>query len=390
VSKSPYTNNGVPSRAHCPRARYSAITLIIALVTMMLPLAGCHWAPDISSPAFPALSNAHNSDPYLYVSTQGEDHNPGTRSKPLRTISQAAALVRPGMTVVVAPGRYLESVNSSRSGNRNARIIFTSETLWGAQIVGEGAEAAWRNEGDYVDIMNFNMSGNDEVGVLNLGSYVRISRNRIHDFAQGDCITTFNSGYTLHNIDIIGNVAANCGSNMLDHGIYAAYSRGQIMNNVTFGNAGFGIHCWHNCGELIISNNLIFKNGGGLLVGQGDSPNFGSVPADNMLVSNNIVVDNRTTGITEEGATGLRNQYRNNLLYDNADDRISLNTGKESGTVIADPKFIDYRPDGSGDYRLRDLSPGIDAGTNVGASPYAIDGSPRPRGHGYDIGPYER
>jgi hypothetical protein len=162
------------------------------------------------------------------------------------------------------------------------------------------------------------------------------------------------------------------------------------MNNITFGNSGYGIHCWHNCGQLIISNNLVFKNGGGIVVGQGDSPNFGNVPADNFIVSNNIVVDNRTIGIIEVGATGPLNRYRNNMLYHNGDDSISLKTGKEYGTIRSDPQFVDYRPDGSGDYRLRDLSAGVDAGTNVGASPYAIDGSARPSGHGYDIGPYER
>jgi len=389
VSRPPYTGNGAPSPVDCLGTRRWIVALI-ALATMMLPLACFGGAADTSSPTIPALRIAQSGGPSLYVSTQGDDHNPGTRSEPLRTISKAAALVRPGMTVVVTPGRYVESINSPLSGNRNARIVFTSETLWGAQIVGEGAEAAWHNKGDYVDIVNFTMSGNDVTGVLNEGSYVRIVRNRIHDFARGDCITTYNSTYTLHDIDIIGNIAANCGTSSLDHGIYAAYSHGQIMNNIAFDNSGYGIHCWHNCGQLNISNNLIFKNGGGIVVGQGDSPNFGNVPADNMIVSNNIVVDNRTIGIIEAGATGPSNRYRNNMLYHNGDNRISLMTGKESGTITSDPEFVDYRSDGSGDYRLRDLSPGIDAGTNVGAPPYAIDGSPRPRGHGYDIGPYER
>ena len=33
-----------------------------------------------------------------------------------------------------------------------------------------------------------------------------------------------------------------------------------ISNNIAFDNAGFGIHCWHACNALTISNNLVFDN----------------------------------------------------------------------------------------------------------------------------------
>jgi hypothetical protein len=362
--------------------------LALVAITMMILLLAC--SDGAGAPTIPALVIAPGAGPSLYVSTHGEDHNPGTRAEPLRTISKAAALARPGTTVVVLPGRYVGSISSEVSGAGNARILFISQTPWGAQIVGGSTEAAWRNDGDYVDIVNFDLSGNNVQGILNEGSYVRIVRNRVHGFTQGDCIMTYNSGYTLHDIDIIGNIVHGCGNTMLDHGIYAAYALGFITDNITYGNAGYGIHCWHNCGRLVISNNVSFGNGGGIVVGQGDSPHFGNVSADDMVVSNNIVVDNRIVGITEAGTTGPGNRYLNNLLYGNGDNRIGLKTGRESGTITADPEFVDYRPDGSGDYRLRDSSPGIDAGTNVGAPPYAIDGAPRPTGHGYDIGAYQR
>ena len=367
-----------------PGAGRRVALVAAALAAVMTPL-GC--SPGATGPAAPALLITPGAGPTLYVSTQGDDHNPGSRAAPLRTISKAATLARPGTTVVVTPGRYVGSVSSSVSGTRGARIAFTAQPPWSAQVVGEGTEAAWRNEGDFVDIANFDLSGNTVRGMLNEGSYVRIVANRIHDFTRGDCISTYNSGYTLHDIDIIGNVVHGCGSSMLDHGIYAAYSHGLIADNTSYGNAGYGIHCWHNCGQLVISNNVAFGNGGGIVVGQGDSPHFGRIPADHVTVSNNIVVDNRVVGIAEAGATGPANRYLDNLLYRNGDDRLELRTGTESGTVTADPEFVD---DDSGNYRLRDSSPGVDAGTNLGAPPYAIDGAPRPSGRGYDIGAYER
>jgi hypothetical protein len=140
---------------------------------------------------------------------------------------------------------------------------------------------------------------------------------------------------------------------------------------------------------MTISNNVTFNNGGGIIVGQGDSPNYGRTPADAMTVANNIAIANRVAGITETGANGPHNRYLNNIVFGNGTDRISTKAGTESGTVEADPGFVQYRPDGSGDYRLRVGSPGIDTGTVIGAAPDAIDGIRRPQGRGYDIGAYE-
>jgi pectate disaccharide-lyase len=190
---------------------------------------------------------------------------------------------------------------------------------------------------------------------------------------------------------VIGNVTFGCGEDSLDHGIYVSHTRGVVSNNISYGNAGFGIHCWHNCNELDISNNLVFDNPeGGIVVGQGDSPNYGDVPADNFVVSNNIAIDNGREGIRESGATGPNNEFLNNILWNNEDDRILLKTGTADGTIVGDPGFVNFQPDGSGDYRLQSGSPAVDAGVAAGAPLTAIDGTPRPQSSGVDIGIYER
>jgi len=164
-----------------------------------------------------------------------------------------------------------------------------------------------------------------------------------------------------------------------------------VANNITYENSGYGIHCWHNCNDLAVSNNLVFNNSeGGIVIGQGDEPNDGDVDADNFVVSNNIVVDNGKEGIKESGATGRNNRYLNNLVWDNGKAGVALKTGSEEGTIATDPQFVNYRSDGSGDYRLRDSSPAIDAGTDVGALATTVDDIARPRGGGFDIGAYEQ
>jgi len=56
---------------------------------------------------------------------------------------------------------------------------------------------------------------------------------------------------------------------------------------------------------------------------------------------------------------------------------------------MADPLFVRYRRDGSGDYHLARGSPCIDAGTALGAPATDFDGRRRPKGGGYDIGAFE-
>jgi parallel beta-helix repeat protein len=266
---------------------------------------------------------------------------------------------------------------------------------------GVGVEdATWQNYGDYVDIIGFDISGAGSLGIMNLGSHVRIIGNHVHDIpARSGCVDGMggagidNGEYAAHDNEVIanrvhdvGNYASPCSS---VHGIYHSNKRGAIYNNVVYRNQGWGIHLWHAATDVIVSNNDVFDNGyGGIVVGAGDSP--GGVTNDNTVVVNNIVVHNGNYGIEEYGRTGLHNHYLNNLLHGNqrAPFRL-LNNSKGLNTVQADPSFVDYKADGSGDYHLRFASPAIDAGTNQGAPQTDFDGNNRPVGKGWDIGAYE-
>ena len=69
-------------------------------------------------------------------SPHAADTNPGTRSLPLKSISAAAKLVKPGDIVLVQPGVYRESVSLTVSGTRKQPITFQSAVPYAAVIDG--------------------------------------------------------------------------------------------------------------------------------------------------------------------------------------------------------------------------------------------------------------
>jgi hypothetical protein len=123
----------------------------------------------------------------------------------------------------------------------------------------------------------------------------------------------------------------------------------------------------------------------GIVIGQGDSGST-SAGTSNNYVANNIVYANGY-GITEMGKVGTNNRYANNLVYNTG--RAWLVKGTITGTVSADPKFVKYAVNGTGDYRLQGTSPAVNKGTSTKAPKVDILGVARPRGAAVDIGAYE-
>jgi hypothetical protein len=116
----------------------------------------------------------------------------------------------------------------------------------------------------------------------------------------------------------------------------------------------------------------LFNNGyGGILIGAGDDP--GNKQNDCTVVANNIVYRNDLNpkagryGIEEFGKTGTHNVYFNNLVYQNGPANWNLQNGnKPSGNVSADPQFVNYTGDSTGDYHLQSTSPALEKGTDRG------------------------
>jgi parallel beta-helix repeat protein len=361
--------------------------------------AGQHSSSSLSLPPLPLepliTESSHTN---YYVSPAGNNGNDGSQLRPWLTMQHAAKVAQAGATVHVAPGNYSGAITTSASGTSKARIRFVSDRQWGAVIRAASVDIVWTNLGDYVDIEGFDIAGSTPDtcdGIINYASYVRIIGNNVHDVGYDPARCVFGSGIVNHNNraghddDVIGNVVHDIGNfgraHQLHHGIYHANLRGHIWNNLVYRCEGWGIHLWHAAAEVTIANNTVFNNAyGGILIGDGDDP--GGFPPgvvnDRTVVSNNLVYRNGLQrgasgyGIEEYGNTGVNNQYLNNLVYQNGPRDWKLQNGNRAvGSISADPQFVNYQPDGSGDYHLRATSPAIHAGTSLGAAPFKTSSS---------------
>src|SRR6266851_9377432 len=340
-----------------------------------------------------------------YVSPRGNDRNDGSLKHPWMTIEHAASWLQPGDAVHVLPGVYRGRIATTASGVPDARITYISEQRWEAHIVGDVVDrSAWDNRGNYVDIVDFDVSGVGRTGLYNEGSHVRFIANHVHDIAGPTVALCDNGGagifhgnYAAADNDTIGNrvhdigwinasLCATSGSQV--HGIYHANRGGHILNNLAYHNRAYGIHLWHAAFEVVISGNTVFNNGSsGLVVGAGDKP-LGN-RADNCLVSNNILAYNSRYGFVESGNTGTHNRYVKNLTYENKLGPFQLQNGNVAvDTINADPQFVNYTGDSHGDYRLKPGSPALHSGTTEGAPGDDIEDRSR-SGSGIDIGAYQ-
>lgn len=326
--------------------------------------------------AAPAPASQPDGSP-LYVSPEGDDSNPGSEDEPFRTIQKAADVAVAGSTVHVAPGAYPGDVDLSTAGTAGGWIRYVSETRHAATITGLVSVNA-----EYVRLAGFDITGPEERdGLLVTASNTVVEHNRFHDIHKfepnsngGSGLTVYTDDYgPLENVVVNGNHVFDIGlsddDSQLVQGIYISIPcQGcRVVNNLVHQIADFGIHAYHEPEHWLVANNTVFDNGRGILTG----PSF--------TVINNISYDNQDSDYDVRGEARISHN-------------LSFGSGSEElpGVTVADPLFVDYRPDGSGDYHLTADSPGLDGGTADGAPTRDLEGRKRPQGGGYDIGAYEQ
>ncbi len=140
------------------------------------------------------------SDLHLYVATNGEDSNPGTMEKPLRTIQHAADMAKPGDTVYVRGGSYCQQLAVKVSGNAEQGFI-TFQSRPGEHAVLDGGCLTPEGESSMVLLTNVSFVRVQGLEIRNLrtsdyrsvpggirvfggGSHIEILHNDVHHIEQ--------------------------------------------------------------------------------------------------------------------------------------------------------------------------------------------------------------
>jgi len=340
-----------------------------------------------------------------YVATTGSNSNPGTESKPWKTVAHAVKTMVAGDTTYVRGGTYVEGlIRFSRSGTQAAPI----------KLLNHPGEAPIIN---FIDNVDFNAiliqsSGgrNGAMGWITIqgfeirGGYVgikffslhnsEIRNNWIHDnlhqgvLGGGGHHNVFDGNIVNHNGDFVNCVAGNhC---HLSHGFYLGGNFYIVTNNLFYDNLAHGIQIagaysynpatdpgpeFAGASDWVISHNTFAyqKYRAGLQVW--------NYMSDNHRIENNIFYENNVVGSTSasqgidftgNGQSG--NQIRNNLFYaSGSGGQVSIDpTATEgleytqSGNIIntLDPKFVNAPATlpPLPNFALKSGSPAIDKG----------------------------
>jgi hypothetical protein len=137
----------------------------------------------------------------VYVSPKGNDSNPGTINKPLKSLQRAADLARPGTTIYVRGGLYCERLKVTSGGSQEAGFVsFQSQAGERAILDGSCLKAAEDDDAlvelrnvSFVRVRGFEVrnlrTDNDQsvpwgIRVVGAGSHIEILNNDVHHIEQ--------------------------------------------------------------------------------------------------------------------------------------------------------------------------------------------------------------
>lgn len=367
-----------------------------------------------------------------YVATTGNNSNPGTSSKPWRTVAYAVPKMVAGDTTYVRGGTYTESnIRFGRSGTQSAPIKLlnapgefpiikcSSNSNNKANSVLFQNSSSYRYAIGWINLEGFEIK-NCHVGIrlYNLHDSV-IRRNWIHD-AQSQGMLGNGTRILLdrNRINHNGPSVTNP-SSTLAHGIYLNGTAITITNNLIYDNLAYGItlngsstslynSTYHAGPEFAASKNWVIANNtfaynqnrGGIVV-------WGST-CNNARVENNIFYENgvklnsySTQGIDFTSTTCTGIQIRNNLAFASGSGAMQfLSSGAKAGTHYTqsgnivntvNPKFVNApatRPSAP-NFALASGSSAINRGLTTSATKSSYTSVPRPQQSLYDMGAFE-
>jgi hypothetical protein len=331
-----------------PIARPSVLGLAFTLIALVLALLG------------PASASAVVSCD-RYASPVGSDSAAGTLEKPYRTVSKLLSSLTPGQDGCLRSGTYSDKVTFVTPGVTLASAPGERAILTGRVYVDPGATDVT------MSALTIDGSKITEAVVVHVrGSRFHLLDSEVTARDTGHICVLLDGG--SRGVVASGNQVHNCGlpgQNYHVHGFYLQDTAGaQIVNNYIYDNkSGWGIHFWTNGDDVLVANNVLDGNRGGITVG-GNS----TAVSERNTIRNNIITNNGTIdGVTSYwGSTpGTGNVVRDNCFWQNQAHNLSGIGYVASGSKVADPLYVDRS---AKNFRLQPGSPCAGMGPSGGST----------------------
>jgi parallel beta-helix repeat protein len=363
------------------------------------------------------LSSRVSGAATYYITTNGNDANPGSESAPFRTLKKGVTILRPGDTLYVKSGTYMEAlINAIPSGTSwSAPVTVAAYPGHTVTLRPSSGERVLQIEGRHhividgfvIDAVNVNNNAiKITKGNSGTGGFIRIKNSEIKNTCKsGIYVGTEADGNHFVNLNV-HEVGTNHPGSECGYAFYINSSNNIIENSHLHDNGRWAVHIYNGytgkANNNIIRNNQIYRNalkgigGGAVIIGVGDS---------NMLY-NNIIWNNRENGIWTKGSNskiynntvygngkdgiyasnGSGHVIRNNIVYQNGVNIKNVTGAMVSHNLITSPNFVDPL---ANDFRLQVGSPAIDRGVMLSEVKTDFASVSRPKGTAYDIGAYE-
>jgi hypothetical protein len=265
-----------------------------------------------SSVSATVVANAH------YVSTSGNNANPGTSTSPWRTIQYAAGKASAGDTVYIRGGTYNESVTVEVSGSSTGGYItFQSYPGETAILDGTGLTVPTSGNNGLVNIVDHSYI---KIVGLEIRNYVASNTSQV---PVGIWISGASNNIQIlsNHIHNIANIAHSGNANALGLGVYgtnptAAISNlaidGNTLDHLTLG-ASESLAVDGNVQNWSITNNVIHDNnniGIDAIGFEGVSSNAATDQARNGTISGNTVYN-----ISAYGNPAYGNSFGADAIY---------------------------------------------------------------------------
>jgi parallel beta-helix repeat protein len=376
---------------------------------------------------------------YYVEQARGDDAGPGTEARPWRTVQKAADTLKPGDTILVKDGTYVEQavpslagVHITHSGASDAWITFKAYPGHHPRVTSPTWATFRIEEAAYIEINGFDISTQIvEAEKKNVGNgistnkahHLRFLNNRVHDCGGGGIATGFSDYITVEGNTVYANAfwsIYNCsgislwevhdlddrpgfhnivrrnvsyqnenkgptpllGGQLSDgNGIIIDFSRGKgailIENNLCYDNGGRGIDVGHARNALVRCNTVVANQRTPYL----NNCDLRAVFSENVRFVNNIVVGREGQRFSKNyQAANVR--YEHNLFFGFAD--VARDEFGEGNLVGKDPLF---RNPAAADYHLNPGSPALGAGDAAETPEIDLEGRKRAPG-APDLGAY--